>query len=223
MKNCNFEHRIVFNCAIKLFSLCGAVLVIVLVLLFIFKKTFFLYAAIGCTLIFLLLLYFFRNPNRLAERNDRYILCPADGTVVSIEQNVSDKETGNRVNKIAIFLSIFNVHINRIPVSGKVIKIKEDKGSFLPAFLANASKRNYSKTVVINGKIRVSVKQISGVIARKIINDLYVDKTVVQGDAYGMILMGSRVEVTFPENVKILCKKGDIVKAGISKLGEIPA
>ncbi|MCF7885936.1 MAG: phosphatidylserine decarboxylase [Candidatus Marinimicrobia bacterium] len=166
-------------------------------------------------LLFLLLVWFFRDPERSSPDEENNILSPADGRVTSII--IKDGKT-----RIAIFMSIFNVHVNRIPITGKVIEKKYTPGRYVPAFNPNCHLQNEQSEVTIsNNKIKVKIIQIAGLLARKIVNNLKSNMQVVAGQRYGMIKLGSRVDIEFPASCTLECVKGQQVKAGQTVLAKI--
>ena len=176
------------------------------------------------TLIFLLWsLYFFRNPDRsntAAEIDSSLILCPADGRVVDIFYDAEKSLEGNFAYRISIFLSAFDVHVNRAPIKGVVTHIKYKPGAFKPAFLPKSSHLNEHNDIVIedSGK-KIRVRQIAGLIARRIRCWVKKDEELRVGQSYGMIKFGSRVDIFLPENVRIDLKKGNYVYGGKTVLG----
>ncbi len=165
-------------------------------------------------------LYFFRDPRREVERNDKKILSPADGKVVRIIE-VNDPEIGSEVRLISIFLSVFNVHANRMPVTGKFGMVQYKKGKFLAAFDHNASDVNEQTDILIHsehGKLRV--KQIAGILARRILCYARQDAEMGQGDRLGFIRFGSRTDLIVPQNVKINVKVGQKVTGNQTVMGE---
>ena len=173
---------------------------------------------LGCLAAFVI--YFFRDPERIVTQTDDKVLSPADGTVVSVE-TVSDPFMGDGAQRIAIFLSLFNVHINRAPISGKVARVKHTAGKFVAAFNENASEVNENNVIEIEGESRVRIKQIAGILARRIICNCRSDDAVAQGERIGMIKFGSRVEITIPSSGRVLVSIGDKVKAGITEMGAL--
>lgn len=163
-------------------------------------------------------LFFFRDPSRKINKNPNAILSPADGEVVIVEQ-IKDREIGN-ARKIAIFMSPLNVHINRSPVSGEVIKIEHRPGKFLQAFKPESALVNEQVEMWLKDEYgRVTkIVQIAGIIARRIICRAIVGKTLDQGEKYGIIHFGSRVEVIFPDGFLPVVRPGDKVKGGVSIL-----
>lgn len=202
-----------------------------------FNRFFYLFTV--CSLLFtIFLVYFFRDPERIIARDENVIFSPADGRIMEI--------TEVSVQAIKIFMSPFNVHIQRAPVSGKVVNIEYKKGKFLPAQKSEASERNEqniisiehgakSKENFISGNqrdlsplkrdlreksavIRVTVKQIAGIIARRIICWTKTGAQLTQGEKIGMIALGSQVDLYLPQEVNLKVKVGDKVKAGLTVL-----
>jgi phosphatidylserine decarboxylase len=164
------------------------------------------------------LTFFYRNPSRTIPADDHLILSNADGRVLSVE-NISNEFIGGKGYKVSIFLSIFNVHINRVPAAGTVEYTKYTPGKFLPAFKPDASSENeQSETGLKTPFGKIIFKQISGILARRIENDLEAGEQVKAGEVYGMIHFGSRAEFFLPENTEIMVRKGDAVKGGLSPI-----
>lgn len=156
---------------------------------------------------------FFRDPER--EIPEDGIVSPADGKVIKVEEVT--KET----RMVSIFMSIFDVHVNRIPSSGKVSRISYNPGRFFSANLDKASLENEQNAILIesaSGK-RILVNQIAGLIARRIVCNLKEGDVVQKGARFGMIMFGSRVDVYLPVDCRLEVKVGDRVKAGSSILG----
>lgn len=176
-----------------------------------------------CLLCFIALLYFFRDPERNVVADEKSVLSPADGTVLSVVNENESEYINSKVNKISIFLSVFNVHIQRAPVSGKIEIIKHISGKFLAAWKDEASTKNEQNYICVsvgNGK-KILVKQIAGVIARRTVCWVKEKDSVKVGQRIGMIKFGSRVEILLPENIEIRVKKGDKVIAGETVIGVI--
>lgn len=168
--------------------------------------------------------WFFRNPERTPPGNPRQLASPADGKVIRIEE-VSE-EGGPRPPrvKVSIFMNVFNVHVNRVPCAGEVISIRYTAGRFLSANLDKASLLNERNTVVVrtdDGR-EVTIVQIAGLIARRIVCWVNEGMKVGRGDRFGLIRFGSRVELFLPAGSSLLVKKGDTVRAGETPIGELP-
>jgi phosphatidylserine decarboxylase len=165
--------------------------------------------------------FFFRDPDRKVLQDPRLVVSPADGKVVQVMPAPEGSPLGPGSLQISIFLSVFDVHINRAPIGGRVAKVDYHKGEFLPAFDHKASTRNEQNTVTIEeDDTRVVFKQIAGLIARRIVFTKRVGDQVARGERVGMIKFGSRVDVFLPSQFKATVKQGDRVQGGISVLGE---
>ena len=159
--------------------------------------------------------YFFRDPERKIPAGDSLILSPADGKVVAVEPASEPLFLKHQSQKISIFLSPLDVHINRVPVSGKVDYLSYLPGKFLAAYKEKASADNEQTVIGItspNGKILF--KQIAGVLARRIVCRLKLGQDVQIGERFGMIRFGSRVDIFLPEGVELKVQKGDKVTGG---------
>ena len=168
--------------------------------------------------------YFFRDPDRVAINDNSYLVSPADGLVTDISEINGPEELGlenNKYTRISIFMNVFNCHVNRTPIEGKVEEIFYKPGKFFNASLDKASKeneRNYYKILSIKGE-EIIIVQIAGLIARRIICEVSKNQNLKQGDRIGMIRFGSRVDIFF-KNKKILTKPGQNVVAGESLLAK---
>ena len=172
-------------------------------------------------IIFLFNFYFFRDPERTIPHGKDLILSPADGTIVSIEEVEEPYYLNQKVRKVSIFLSVVDVHVNRIPVSGKVEFLRYLKGKYLVAFADKASEENEQSIFGIkHAKGKIVFKQIAGIIARRIVYHVEKGDSVTAGDRFGMIRYGSRVDMFFPENVILKVKLKDKVFGGESIIGE---
>ena len=150
--------------------------------------------------------YFFRDPERVVPLGDDILTSPADGLIT----NISEIKIGNKkYTKVSIFLSIFNVHIQRIPISGEITKVDYLEGKFINATLDKASEENERLKLTIKSKNNlIHVTQIAGLIARRIICNVKPKDKINQGDRYGIIKFGSRVDIEFPENFNLLVSVG---------------
>jgi phosphatidylserine decarboxylase len=166
--------------------------------------------------------FFFRNPCRCIPAESGIIVSPADGRVMSVTEVYEDQFIKGPARKVNIFLSVFDVHINRIPICGTIKYQQYIKGRFLPAWREEVSAENERHTLGIeNDSMKVLVTQIAGIIARRIISWVTVGDELCQGERYGLIKFGSSTEVTVPMNVEILVKKGDRVKGGETIIGRL--
>ena len=173
-------------------------------------------------------IYFFRNPERVIPDNadNSLVIAPADGKIIEIEEITPNEEIGlpkNKYIKIGIFMNVFNVHVNRTPISGEIQKIVYKAGSFLNASLDKASEKNERSSMVIanDNNIKIIVVQIAGLIARRILGFVSEKQFLEQGERYGLIRFGSRVDIYMPLDATVTCAVGDKVVAGISKLAKL--
>lgn len=166
-------------------------------------------------------IWFFRDPEREVPFHSNAIVSPADGTVIKIENVKDDNYLMSEAKKISIFMSIFNVHVNRIPFDGVVEEIRYNPGKFLVASSDKASEVNEQNAVVINanGKGKIAFVQIAGLVARRIVCHLNKGDRVTKGARFGMIRFGSRLDVYVPSNIIVAVRSGDKVKAGKTILG----
>jgi len=181
-------------------------------------------AVLAMVLIFSL--SFFRDPSRKIPAGDNLILSPADGKISDIEVVDETSFIGGKATRIGIFLSIFSVHINRTPCAVRIEKITYHKGSFINAMNPESSKVNESNDIAMTRLAKpdekILVRQISGAIARRIVCDAEGGQEFAGGTIFGMIKFGSRTELYLPAEspAKIIVKKGDKVKAGLSILAQ---
>ena len=168
--------------------------------------------------------YFFRDPERVSINDDNYLVSPADGLVVQVQETEGPKELSlenKKFTKISIFMNAFDCHVNRIPCDGKISEILYKSGKFLNASLDKASEdneRNYYKIINSKGE-DIIVVQIAGLIARRIVCEISKDQDLKQGDRIGMIRFGSRVDVYF-ENYTSLVKMNQKTVAGETLLAK---
>ena len=161
-------------------------------------------------LIFLILLiftfYFFRDPERVVPLGDDILVSPADGLITNISEH---KEGKKSYTKVSIFLSVFNVHIQRLPLSGQITKIDYIDGKFINATLDKASEENERLRLTLkSGSNVIYITQIAGLIARRIICYLKTNERVNQGERYGIIKFGSRVDIEFPNSYNLMVSIG---------------
>ena len=168
--------------------------------------------------------FFFRDPERPVPADPRLVLSPADGKVVVAGPAPAGNPLGEGAIQVSVFLSVFDVHVNRAPVAGRISHVSYNEGQFLPAFQEKASLANEQNVVTIEaaGGQRIAFKQIAGLIARRIVFKKKVGDAVAAGERVGMIKFGSRVDVFLPRDAKLRVQKGDRVVAGVSALGERP-
>ena len=165
-----------------------------------------------------LVLQFFRNPNRPALGKKDLLVSPVDGKIVSISEIYEDEYFNDKRLQISIFMSPINVHVTRFPVSGKIIYSKYHPGKYLVAWHPKSSKLNERTTIVIENQFlgKVMYRQIAGTVARRIVNYAIENQTAVQGEDAGFIKFGSRVDIFLPPDTKLKIKNGQKVKGGIT-------
>jgi phosphatidylserine decarboxylase len=180
---------------------------------------------IASIILMLIILQFFRSPARKIKRNEKFLFAPADGKVVVIEEALEEEVFGDKRIQVSIFMSPFNVHVNRYPVSGQVTYVRYHPGRYLVAWHPKSSTENERTTVVIQNGAKVSVlmRQIAGALARRIVCYPQFGWIVKQGEEMGFIKFGSRVDIFLPLNSKILVKLNEKVSGGESIIAELPA
>ncbi len=167
-------------------------------------------------------IYFFRNPEREVPQDDSVLVAPADGKVMDIVPVEDDEFVKEPANKVIIFMSVFDAHVNRSPMSGEITCQRYSCGHFHPAFDDNVGAENERHLLGIsNGRLRITVTQIAGLLARRIVSWVTLDDHLEQGQRYGLIKFGSCVEVVMPESVEVTVKKGDKVIGGVTIIGRI--
>ena len=152
-------------------------------------------------------IWFFRDPERRAKGPEDVILSPADGKVVDIRDNTA-----------CIFMNIHNVHVNRAPLAGKIVKMKHKDGGYLPAFFKDSHRNERNLICIESDYGLVRIVQIAGTVTRRIDTYFNVGDRVVRGERIGMIRFGSRVDITPPDGYTLIVNKGDRVKAAISAI-----
>ena len=169
-------------------------------------------------IIFVFILWFFRNPKRNIIKNPELILSPADGKVIAIKEVDELEYFNDKKIQISIFLSPLDIHVNRYPVSGEILYSKYHKGEYLVAWHPKSSDKNERTTVVIKNKKfgEVMYRQIAGSVARRIVNYAKVNSNVEQGDDSGFIKFGSRVDLFLSKDLNLKIKVGDKLKGGLS-------
>lgn len=176
-------------------------------------------AAVPLVLVGAFMAYFFRDPERTPPGVPGAILAPADGRVVQVRPRVEDGFVG-AAQQVSIFLSPLDVHVNRSPVSAVVADVEYRAGSFLAAYRAEASERNERTSLALQGEsVRVVVRQIAGVLARRIVCRVRRGDRLEAGQRFGMIKFGSRMDLVVPVGVEISVRVGDRVRAGETVVG----
>lgn len=170
-----------------------------------------------------LTIFFFRDPDRNIPEGDNLVISPADGRVVQIQEVDEDEYVGDRVTQVSIFLSPLDVHVNRVPFSGKLEYVKYYPGKYLMAWEDHASELNeraHFGILHVSG-IKMMFKQITGFMARRIVYHISEGDNLQAGERFGIMKFGSRMDLLLPKNVEIHVKKGDRTVAGESVIGEI--
>ena len=159
---------------------------------------------------------FFRDPTREGPRGEEFLIAPADGKVVSVLESIDEPDFhGQSVVRVAIFMNVFNVHVNRYPASGTVTYRHDNPGRFFNAASEKASLENEQNSIGLETpRGKILVRQIAGLVARRIVTDHAKGAEVTQGQRMGLIRFGSRVDLFIPSSAKILVSVGDHTKAG---------
>jgi len=172
-------------------------------------------------IVFVFHFYFFRDPERTTPANPAAIISPADGRIIEIVREEENRFLNGPATRISIFLSVFNVHINRIPYTGTIEYLDYKHGEFLAAFDNKSSELNEQSVIGIQtDRGRILFKQIAGLIARRIVYHLQTGQKVQTGERFGLIKYGSRVDIFLEPGVQIKVKPKDRVTAGETVLGE---
>lgn len=176
------------------------------------------FVVLGISIVMVLfIISFFRIPNRKLTFDDKYIIAPADGKVVVIEEREDEEYFKTKRLQISIFMSPANVHVNRNPISGDVVYNQYHKGKYLVAWHPKSSTENERHSVVIKkGNVEILVKQIAGALAKRIVNYLQVGQKVEQGKEMGFIKFGSRVDLLLPVGTKVNVEMNQVVQGGVT-------
>ena len=173
-------------------------------------------------IIFLFVLYFFRNPERAVPPGDITLVSPADGVVMDVERVYEDRFLLGESVRIRIFLSLFNVHVNRCPMSGRVVYRDYRAGQMLPDFKSHASELNEKNFIGIeNDYVRILVTQVTGFIARRIVCWVNKGDELAKGERLGLIKFGSCTELFLPPSVEVTVQPGDKVAGGVTIMGRV--
>jgi phosphatidylserine decarboxylase len=164
--------------------------------------------------------WFFRDPERIIPEDPNAIVSPGDGRIVEIVPEKDLLLAKDGYTRISVFLNVFNVHVNRVPIAGKIQAYRYNKGKFLNAASHKASMNNEQSAILLNnGHVTILVKQIAGLIARRIVCWAKEGDEFQRGERYGLIRFGSRMDVFVPEGTEIKVAIGDIVNGGSSIIG----
>lgn len=179
--------------------------------------------AIFLIAVLLFLLYFLRDPERQTPAGDGLFVSPADGRVVTVQQTEEPIFLQGPATQISIFMSLLDVHINRAPMAGEVAFREYRPGRFLPAYRREASHENESNLLgLVEGETQILIKQVAGILARRIVCWSSVGQQLARGQRFGLIKLGSRVDLSLPSDVEVLVALGDKVRAGETILARAP-
>ena len=168
-------------------------------------------------------LFFFRNPVRRRRDGDGLVLAPADGRIIQITPLDDPTLYVHPATRISIFLSVFNVHIQRAPITGRVELRSSKPGGYAVAWKSKASEDNEQATLgIAAGPHRIMVRQIAGLVARRIVTDPQEGDLVPQGSRIGIIRFGSRVDLFIPQGWELTCRVGDRTKGGLTGMARVP-
>ncbi len=177
---------------------------------------------VGFLVLAVLFLFFFRDPDRTITQAENAVLSPADGRVMVAGTPISAEFPADQWQQISIFLSPMDVHVNRIPVSGKVTQVMYHPGRFLPAFRPEAGDLNeYTEVWIEHGAQVIVVRQIVGILARRIVCRVTEGAVVKAGDRYGVMKFGSRMDVFMPKNTELRVKVNDRVVGGVTVMAAL--
>ncbi len=180
------------------------------------------YAAVVPTVLAGFFMFFFRNPSREIPTDSSVVVSPADGKVMDIVPVENDDFVAEPGMKVIIFLSVFNVHINRSPIEGQIKCQQYTCGRFRPAYKDTVGYENERHMIGIeNENLQVTVTQIAGILARRIVSWVTLDDVLDKGERYGLIRFGSCTEIVMPKNVAVQVKKGDKVIGGETIIGRV--
>ncbi|MDT3696501.1 MAG: phosphatidylserine decarboxylase family protein [Ignavibacterium sp.] len=198
-------------------------IVFILIVLSIFSSSNYIRVPLILTAVLLAIftLNFFRDPERKVPEKSNIVVSPADGRVLFVKDVIDERFLNSKAKMVSIFMSPLNVHVNRIPITGKVDYLKYVEGNYIAAFEDKASEQNERNEIGINSPAgKVLFIQIAGFIARRIISEVKIGESVSIGNRFGMIKFGSRVDIIVPEQWLVKVKKDDNVTAGETILFE---
>ena len=180
--------------------------------------------AIFLIAVLLFLFYFLRDPERQPPAGDGLFVAPADGRVVTVQQTEEPNFLQGPAIQISIFMSVLDVHVNRAPMAGEAAFLEYRPGRFLPAYRREASSENESNLLgLVEGETRILIRQVAGILARRIVCWSSVGQRLARGQRFGLIKLGSRVDLFLPPDVEVLVVLGDKVRAGETVLARAPS
>ena len=205
----------------KFITYTGFAFLILLILSFRFDFIVFTFLAGFAGFLFVFNFFFLRDPERQTPKGDGLIISPADGTIIKIAEVDEPVYFEGKVQLISVFMSVFNVHVNRVPINGEVEYVNYKKGQYLAAFADKATEINEQSMIGIKGNLgKVYFKQIAGLLARRIVYHLQKGDVVRAGERFGLIRYGSRLDVYVPITAKINVELKQKVRSGITILAE---
>jgi phosphatidylserine decarboxylase len=174
-------------------------------------------------LLWVLILFFFRDPDRSSPADDRAVLSPADGRVLFVDEVEEPRFLKGRARRVGIFLSLLDVHVNRSPVSGVVELVEHRPGAFHQAFRPEASEQNEHNLLgIVRRDDRILVRQIAGILARRVVCNVRPGDPVTAGERFGLIKFGSRVETYLPAHYEVRVRPQDRVSGGVTVIATLP-
>jgi len=221
MKN---QHTPIAVEGIPFILIAFAIMVVVTLIVHHFFPRATIFAAVPLVLVCVFVTFFFRNPDRVIPPDPKEVVSPADGMVVDITRVGEDELLGYNAVRISVFMSIWNVHVNRVPMSGRAERVVYYPGKFLVARLEKASTENERNALVIVNEegVKILVVQIAGIVARRIVCYVSEGDTLEKGRRFGLIRFGSRLDIYFPTDTVIRVEEGEKVRAGETVLGVLP-
>ncbi|WP_185857788.1 phosphatidylserine decarboxylase family protein [Blattabacterium cuenoti] len=207
-------------------------IVVIIFSFFLLSRFIFVFISVFFVILYLFFVFFFRNPKRISydenydqNYNKESIVSPADGKILNVQPVFENEFLKKNCICISIFMSPFNVHVNRFPVSGKIIYVKYHTGKHVIAWLPKSSLQNEHSTIVVESTKgnRILFRQIAGFLARRIVLYAKKDSIIKKGDEFGFIKFGSRVDIFLPLKSIILVKKGEKVIGGETRISFIPS
>lgn len=203
-------------------TIIAIISLVLFVVSYFLENTYIKFSIAGLTLLFLVFtLYFFRDPERHSPDRENVVVSPADGKILLIKKIESNKYIDGEAWQVSVFMSPLNVHVNRIPIDGKVELVNYVNGEYLVAFHDKADERNERSEFGILSKYgKVFYTQVAGFIARRIVYEMHEDDSVKMGNRFGMIKFGSRCDVIVSTDWELKVKENDVVTAGESILFE---
>ena len=177
--------------------------------------------AVGLLLLPIAIVLFFRDPERVSPRDERLVLSPADGRVIFAGPAKPEEAPPGSWLQVTIFLSVLDVHINRTPVAGRVTRVEYQPGAFLPAYRPDAHRNERSEIWIDHGGAVVVVRQVVGVLARRVVCRLKQGQLLSAGERIGLMKFGSRMDVFVPPTSRLRVRTGESVRAGLTVIAEL--